>query len=128
MIGSVAVRLRSIPTSERMAAMHDIAPQLIQAGVTPQELQGIDLSDRALDGRIALSMDADKILAGIRQDAQFSETLRHNRVSEGQGSARIGIAQSAQGLAREREARIKKWGPQAIILGGVRSDTSDLDY
>jgi hypothetical protein len=76
-------------------------------------------------------MSMEQLIAGKKdtrdfglRERQFDETARHNRASEG-------ISGGNLALARQRESRVRQWGPQAIIIGGAgapRTDTSDLDY
>lgn len=61
----------------------------------------------------------DRLSIELRKAAQ-EEQRRHNRVSEGQGEARVRVAQGALGLARQREGRVAK--------GGGEADNSDLQY
>jgi hypothetical protein len=64
----------------------------------------------------------DKLTIELRK-ADQEESRRHNRVVEGQGSARIGVAQGALGLARQRESRVASGKG-----GGAEADNSDLQY
>ncbi len=64
----------------------------------------------------------DKLTIELRK-ADQDESQRHNRVVEGQGAARISVAQGALGLARQREGRVASGKG-----GGAEADNSDLQY
>lgn len=115
-LGQAAQYLSSFPPAQRGQALRAVASQLVAAGWTPQEIQQADLSDNGLKGYVAMAMDVDKIIDNARADAQFDETRRHNRVTEGN-------AQSALGLAREREGRIAKGGSATGDFSGSTTDT-----
>lgn len=122
-MGQAAQYLSGFPAAQRPQALARVAPQLIAAGMSREELEKADLSDNGLRGYLAFAMDLDKIITNARQDAQFAEARRHNAASED-------ISRGNLGLSREREARIKKWGPQPLIgvMGNVPTATDDLDY
>ena len=122
-LGQAAQYLSSFPPAQRGQALRAVASQLVAAGWTPQELQQADLSDNGLKGYVAMAMDVDKIIDNARSDAQFDETRRHNRASEETSRGNLG-------LAREREARVSKWGPQPLIgvMGNAPTSTDDLNY
>jgi len=115
-LGQAAQYLSGFPPAQRGQALRAVASQLVAAGWTPQEIAQADLSDNGLKGYVAMAMDVDKIIDNARADAQFDETRRHNRVTEGN-------AQSALGLAREREGRIAKGGPATGDFSGSTTDT-----
>ena len=122
-LGQAAQYLSGFPQAQRGQALRAVASQLVAAGWTPQELQQADLSDNGLKGYVAMAMDVDKIIDNARSDAQFDETKRHNRASEETSRGNLG-------LAREREARVSKWGPQPMIgvMGSAPTSTDDLNY
>lgn len=105
-LGSVAADLLSVPQEQRAQAMRIVAPALLNAGWTPEELNQADLSDRGLQSYRALAVDAEKIMTEARQEREFSATERHRRMTEGQGERRIGISERAIGLAERRAGRI----------------------
>ena len=122
---------------DRRAALQQLAPQLYAVGFTPEELAQTDLSDAGLNNYFRAGMSMEQIIGqqkaerdamrderdfGLRRD-QFEETKRANR-------ARESVAAGNLNLSRQREGRIRQWGPQAVIIGtsGPRNDTSDLDY
>lgn len=129
-LGSIAADLLSVPPGQRAQAIRIVAPALLNAGWTPEELNQADLSDRGLQSYRALAVDAEKIMTEARQEREFQADERHRRVTEGQGERRLGVAESNLSLAREREARIRKWGPQPMfgVLGQIPTTTDDLDY
>ena len=122
-LGQAAQYLSGFPQAQRGQALRAVSRQLVAAGWTPQELQQADLSDNGLKGYVAMAIDVDKLMTNARADAQFEETKRHNRASEE-------TARGNLGLSRDREARIKQWGPQPLIgvMGNVPSTTDDLNY
>jgi len=122
-MGSVAYHLQTVPIQQRAQEFQRAIQFLRAKGWTDQELQNANLSDQGLATYAKEVVDVKTLMQEARQAASDAETARHNRVSEGQDAARID-------LSRKRENRITKWGPTAIniIGGGVRTDTSDLDY
>lgn len=122
-MGSVAYRLQTVPIQQRAQEFQRAIQFLRAKGWTDQELQNANLSDQGLATYAKEVVDVKTLMQEARQAASDAETARHNRVSEGQDAARID-------LSRKRENRITKWGPTSIniIGGGVRTDTSDLDY
>ena len=130
-MAQVAGALLQEPTQEgRITALRQAAPQLQALGFTPEQLNQVDLSDAGLSRYFRAGQSMEQIISekkdardyALRKD-QAEETVRHNRATEG-------VAGGNLALARQREGRITRWGPQSIILGaGVpRSDTGDLDY
>ncbi|HKR17728.1 lytic transglycosylase domain-containing protein [Rhizorhapis sp.] len=122
-LGQAAQYLSGFPPAQRGQALRAVAPQLMAAGMTREELEKADLSDNGLKGYVAMAIDVDKLLTNARSDAQLDETKRHNRSSEE-------ISRGNLGLAREREARVSKWGPQPLIgvMGNAPTATDDLNY
>lgn len=122
-LGQAAQYLAGFPQAQRGQALRAVASQLLAAGWTAQEIQQADLSDKGLQGYVAMALDVDKVIDNARSDAQFEETKRHNRSSED-------ISRGNLGLAREREARVKQWGPQPLIgvMGNAPTATDDLNY
>lgn len=120
-MGSAAYQLRGMPQQQRISLFQRIiAPQLLAAGWTPEDLSEADLSDQGLDSYIRMSMDTKTIMSEARQRASDAETARHNKVSEAQGERRIGIAEGALGIAKQREGRIPAKG------SGPSGDVSSL--
>jgi hypothetical protein len=54
-IGRVAQALRSVPIDQRMAQLEAFRPQLNAAGISDQELTGVDVTDNGLNGYISLA-------------------------------------------------------------------------
>lgn len=120
-MGSAAYQLRGMPQQQRISLFQRIiAPQLLAAGWTPEDLSEADLSDQGLDSYIRMSMDTKTIMSEARQRASDAETARHNKVSEAQGERRIGIAEGALGIVKQREGRISAKG------SGPSGDVSSL--
>jgi len=120
-MGSAAYQLRGMPQQQRISLFQRIiAPQLLAAGWTPEDLSEADLSDQGLDSYIRMSMDTKTIMSEARQRASDAETARHNKVSEAQGERRIGIAEGALGIAKQRAGRISAKG------SGPSGDVSSL--
>lgn len=120
-MGSVAARLSTLPLGQRAMEFRRAVQYLRAKGWTDQELQNANLSDQGLQTYAREVVDVKTLMQEARQSASDTETARHNRVSEGQTAER-------NQLSRDRESRLKKWGPRPIIVGGMRTDTSDLDY
>lgn len=128
-MASIAGALAELPQEQRAMALREQAPRLLALGFTPEQLNQTDLTDAGLNRYYRAGMSMEQLIAGKKderdfglRERQFGETARHNRASEG-------ISGGNLALARQRESRVTKWGPQAIVIGGgARSDTSDLDY
>lgn len=72
--GALAVSLKGLPAEARRAAFASAAPRLGQLGFSPEELQGMDLSDAGLTAAIGMATSAKDALAAYR-DAQKPVTL-----------------------------------------------------
>ena len=103
------------------AELQRIAPALIAQGVTPEEINGFELTPQNLQWAQMEGMDLDKIIAREREDRQFAETQRHNRATEGNAAAGIEVRRGALNLAQKREGRIGSGG-------GGGSSNDDLNY
>lgn len=121
--GSVAMHLQSFAPQQRAGELARLMPHLAQMGIKPEAVQQElgDLSDQSLQAPVALSMDVEKILAQQDKDRAFGETQRHNRASEANAAAGLGVRAGALDLARQRESRVGSGGS-----GG--GDNSDLSY
>ncbi|MET1083770.1 MAG: hypothetical protein ABWY12_12095 [Burkholderiales bacterium] len=119
---AVAAGAKSVPLEQRASYIDQHADYLRSAGWSADEIAGIDPNDGTLDGVIAIGMGADKYLAAHDRATTREEQRRHNRVSEGQSSARIGIAGGALSLARQREGRIAKGGGTTADLSGASDE------
>jgi hypothetical protein len=126
-VGSAALYLSEL-TPDQMAAQWDgVLDRLIERGYTDLEAYKGKPNRAALGPIIAASQEAVKAyLAGQQKDDEMA--LRERQ---------IGISQGNLDLARQREARVTKWGPQPLIgmigAGSIpggrgQNDTSDLDY
>ena len=119
---AVAVGAKSVPLAQRQSYIDQHADYLKSAGWTQEEIGGLDPHDGNLDGVIAIGMGADKYLAAHDRATTREEQQRHNRINEGQGAARIGIAGGALSLARQREGRIAKGGGTTADLSGASDE------
>lgn len=137
-MAEAAGALIGLPADQRAQGFREIAPRLLALGFSPEELNQTDLSDAGLNRYYRAGMSMEQLIAGQKEERrvgesqrdyelrlrQADETARHNRAAESVSAGNLG-------LARQREGRIKAWGPQPIILGAPgspRTDTNDLDY
>lgn len=129
LFAKVAEHLSSFPVQARPAELQRITPDLIAEGIPQEMIAKADISDSGVQWLQVHGMDLDKIIARQKDDRDAAERARHNRAEEGNAAAGLDVRRGGLALAREREARVRKWGSQAVtIVGGTRSDTSDLDY
>lgn len=70
-MASAAMYLRRIPAAQRQAAFQQIAPQLVQAGWSQEELAQADLDDMALAGYQAIGMDFEKAVQADLREREF---------------------------------------------------------
>lgn len=119
---AVAAGAKSVPLAQRQAYIDQHSDYLKSAGWTAEQIGGLDPHDDNLDGVIAIGMGADKYLAAHDRAITREEQQRHNRINEGQGAARIGIAGGALSLARQREGRIAKGGGTTADLSGASDE------
>lgn len=124
-IGNAARFVQSQPPAQQAAAWDQAIDGLVAQGYTDLAEAKGRYDAAALPGYIAASQDAVKAyMEGIQKDRVFSETQRHNRATEGTAAGNLS-------LARQREQRVTKWGPQPLIgmmPGGIPTDNSDLEY
>lgn len=134
-MGAAAQYLRSYPQANRAALIDALAPQLEQAGISRQELEGADLSDAGLDGYVNLAIGAKDALDNVRQDRSTNATIANQ-------NARLGLARNADARGARSDARAarsegraavrfkeRNLDRAAVAAGGVvRSDLSDLEY
>lgn len=109
-LGQVAAYLSNIPMQRRGAELRRVAPQLMAAGWTPDELNNANLTNEGLSSYQALAMDVDKIIDNAASERKFKADQDYRAATLGQGERRIGIAEGALGLARQREGRIAGGG------------------
>lgn len=110
-VAKAAMHLSSFGSPQaQQAELQRIAPALIAQGVTPEEINGFELTPQNLQWLQMEGMDLDKIIVREREDRQFAETQRHNRATEGNAAAGIEVRRGALGLARQREGRIGAGG------------------
>jgi hypothetical protein len=121
-IAKAAMHLSSFGSPQaQQAELQRISPFLIEQGVKPEEIQNFELTPQNLQWVQMEGMDLDKIIAREREDRNFAETSRHNRVTEGNAAAGIEVRRGALGLAQKREGRIGSGG-------GGGSSNDDLNY
>lgn len=70
-MGSTALYLSRVPANQRPAALQQLAPQLMAAGWTEQELRAADISDQGLRGYQAVAIDYDKIIDNDLKEREF---------------------------------------------------------
>lgn len=119
-LGQVAAYLSNIPMQRRGAELRRVAPQLMAAGWTPDELNNANLTNEGLSSYQALAMDVDKIIDNAASERKFAADQDYRAATLGQGERRIGIAEGALQVARERSAR--------AAAKGEETDNSDLNY
>lgn len=111
---SVSLTLKKVPPEQRQAQLQVMAPQLRAQGFTDEQIAAIPTDDVAIDAGVGLAMKAAEIIAQEQKDRefkagredqkweqgfktkQFGETVRSNRVQEGQGAARLAIARQSE--------------------------------
>lgn len=121
-VAKAAMHLSSFGSPQaQQAELQRIAPALIAQGVTPEEINGFELTPQNLQWLQMEGMDLDKIIVREREDRQFAETQRHNRATEGNAAAGIEVRRGALNLAQKREGRIGSGG-------GGGSSNDDLNY
>lgn len=121
-LAKAAMHLSSFGSPQAQAAeLQRITPSLMAHGITAQEIQNFQLTPQNLQWLQVEGMDLDKIIAREREDRNFAETSRHNRVTEGNAAAGIEVRRGALNLAQKREGRIGSGG-------GGGSSNDDLNY
>lgn len=122
----VAYSQRNKPYQERRAALMRMAPQLMRQhpGLSLEMLQQFDPSDENLDAFAGQSLGVKGMIDNIMKERLFEETQRHNRASEANAAAGLGIRQGALDLARKREGRVGAGTPAG---GSNISGMSDGD-
>jgi len=119
----VALHLTSFPTVQaRQAELARLGPDLAQMGFTPEAISKADLTDQGLQWGQVHGMEIDKLIARQQNERDYQLRLRGQQSRESDADRRFRLSQ-------QRENRVEKWGPQAVIIGGDgRQDNSDLDY
>lgn len=118
----LAVATANLPYEQRKAYIAAHANDLAAHYVTPEQISGFDPTDQNLQVVTNEALGVKGVADRADKRAAMAETQRHNRVSEGTAAGHLS-------LDKQKEARIAKWGPQSIILGGaVPNNTDDLDY
>lgn len=122
----VAYSLRSLPYAQRRAALAQAAPQLMRQhpGMSADIIQNFDPTDQNLDMFAGQALGVKGMVEHNMDERKFEETQRHNRASEANAAAGLGIRQGALDLARKREGRIGAGGGAG---GGGISGMSDSD-
>lgn len=70
-LGAAAQYLSRYPVEQRAQLMRVVMPQLAEAGWSPQEIDGANLSDEGLQGYMALSMDTDTLIDNELAEREF---------------------------------------------------------
>lgn len=132
-----ATALRGIPEQERAANFQrNWAPYLLERGYAPQQLQQVDLSDQSLSTFYRQGRALEKIVASaegerdynLRAENQAADNARSDRADQRAARGEV-RAERADGRAAVRfKERDKDRAALAASGGGVRSDTSDLNY
>lgn len=126
-IAQAAFPLQRIPAgSQRQAAFQAMIPDLRARGFSEQELAQVDLSDQGITRYLTMGQSLADLITQAREDRK--EARDDKRL--GLESQRVGIAAGGLDLARKREGRVEKWGPQPLFgtPGGIPTQTNDLDY
>lgn len=131
-----ATSLRALPMGQRQAEFQrNWAPYLIERGYDPAMLRQADLSDGGLDRYYRQGRSIEKIVASAENERDFR--LRQENQATDNARADRADARAARGETRAERAdaraavRFKERGLDRAALaasGGVRTDTSDLDY
>lgn len=112
---ALIVPLMDVPYAERKARIMQIAPQLEEAGYSPEQIQNFDPTDANLNtitgqvlgirGQLEQRWKAQDF--GLKKD-QFAETQRHNRAGEAVSAGNLGVSRAnlaqrrAEHAARQR--------------------------
>jgi hypothetical protein len=155
-IGGVAYQLLQVKDpNQRQELAAKAIPTLVQQGVITEEMAGkVDLSDQSLQAYVGQAMKLKDIISQANSDRefnagredrgqdvqfrekQFGETVRSNRVGEGQRAQQIGISAGQLGLARQAEARqmseaeLKRTGKvrdNSMRIGSARNVIGTVD-
>lgn len=70
-MGVVAYHLSKVPLAQRPAELQRLAPTLLQAGWTEEEIRGADLSDQGLRGYQFVASDIDKVIEQDLAERKF---------------------------------------------------------
>lgn len=117
-----AVAAAQLPYEKRKAYLQSRASELAAHYVTPEQIAGFDPTDQNLAIAQNEALGVKGVADRADKRAALAETQRHNKASEGTAAGHLSLDQ-------RKEARVAKWGPQSIILGGtVPNNTEDLDY
>jgi hypothetical protein len=73
-LGNAASTLRNVPYEQRWQALEQMAPQLAQMGVSPEQLQGFDPTDGAIDGIVAQTL-------GVKGVLEFADKAEGRRLT-----------------------------------------------
>lgn len=138
----LGLALKGLPPEARAGYVQQQAQFLTQNGLTPEDIQAIPLDDASIEAGIAQAMSVsdylkknndDRTYAAGRDDQafdrdfkgkQFAETVRGNRVQEGQGAQRLGLEGARLSLARQTEGRQAKEGQVKLTEGQAKDGFS----
>lgn len=122
-MANVAMRLQSVPASERPAELQRWGQYLVDSGLPAQALQQADLTDAGLSRYVQQGRKIENIISDERTDEKDAEARRRWGIQDAR-------AARAEGRATVRfEERDKDRAALAASGGGgISSDISDLNY
>lgn len=142
-VSKAAFGLAQLPQDQRAAGLQKIAPLLQQQGVTPDQIQQVDLSDQGLATIAHQAMSVKDQIASHQKDQELQNTAQHNRatedlakqtqaqnhahqlVEEQQGAARIGIEQASAARAASQVLQDKDGTP--YVYNTLAKSATTLD-
>lgn len=121
--GSSIEAARQMPYAQRKAYIQNIRPQLIAHGVPPEMIDSFDPTDGNIDMIENQVLGVKGIIEKQDKDRNFALSQQREARETAQGNARIGIAEGALSVARQRESREAKKATGGA--GDVSSATTD---
>jgi hypothetical protein len=100
-LGNAASTLRNVPYEQRQQALEQMAPQLAQMGVSPEQLQGFDPTDNAINAIIAQAI-------GLKGVLEFEDKAEGRRLTaRGQDITVRGQDMTASSAAQGRAVTVR---------------------
>lgn len=135
-VGSAAVYLSSLPEKDMAVQWDSVIDKLVAQGYTDLAAYKGKPNREALGPIIADSEKAvTAYIAHMKDSRDAAHREKHDSFMEGIARRNSDIGAGNLGLARTREARVAKWGPQPLFGGaaipmptGTPPDNSDLNY
>lgn len=136
-LAAMAQSVKMLPYEQRGAYIQQHKSELLQHGLTEQQIAGFDPTDQNIAAETNQALGVKGILEQQDKDrtfglssARFGEEQRHNRTDEGQGAARIGIAAGQLGVAKGHLALDQKAaaGKAGAAGGGISTPTNAAEY